>query len=480
MWPTTVTLGLVIGFAQAELKEEDNVLVLDEKNFDETVKANPIILVEFYAPWCGHCKQLAPEYAGAAKQLKNAKPPIPLAKVDATSEGKLSERYGVRGYPTLKLFVDGRDQEYTGGRTEQSIVTWVLRKAGPPALNLEDVPAAEQFEKDNKIAVLGFFDQKGSRDTFEAAARQLEDVMFGYSTSPQVAQKYGVTPPAVKMLFPHDEKTAVFQGDIQNTAELETFIKNHRHPLVVDFKGEVAPELFGDGRPILFLFRQKEEDKSQAAEKEIREVAKTLQRKVLLSVAGASEPMDQRLMDYVGVDHEEFPTLRLIVNPMAGMIKYKLEGDITAASVTKFMEDFNAGTLQAHLKSEAVPASQPGPVQILVGSTFKQAVMDTSKDVLVEFYAPWCGHCKKLEPIYRDLAKKLEGVSTLMIAKMDATANDADGVDVQGFPTIKFWRANKKDDPLDYDGDRDMDSFVSWLEEKASLSFNRDDLKTEL
>merc|ERR1712186_251371 len=111
--------------------------------------------------------------------------------------------------------------------------------------------------------------------------------------------------------------------------------------------------------------------------------------------------------------------------------------------------------LRPHLKSEAVPTSQPGPVYTLVGSTFDEIVKNPAKDVLVEFYAPWCGHCKKLEPVYRDVAKRLEGVGTMVVAKIDATSNDVEGVDIEGFPTIKFWRAENKDAPLDYDGDRD-------------------------
>merc|ERR1719199_1009812 len=162
------------------------------------------------------------------------------------------------------------------------------------------------------------------------------------------------------------------------------------------------------------------------------------------------------------------------------MLKYKMAGEISGDGIVQFVSDYEAGKLQPHLKSETAPESQPGPVFTLVGSTFESIVKNPSKDVLVEFYAPWCGHCKKLEPIFREVAKKLEGVRTMVIAKIDATANDVEGVDVEGFPTIKFWRADKKDDPMDYDGDRDVDSFITWLEEKAGLPFNRDELKTEL
>ena len=108
------------------------------------------------APWCGHCKALAPEYAKAAQELAESNSAIKLAKVDATVESSLGEKYGVRGYPTLKFFRNGKDSEYGGGRQAADIVNWLIKKTGPPA-----VPVGTQEDLDKlmaeEVAVVGFF-----------------------------------------------------------------------------------------------------------------------------------------------------------------------------------------------------------------------------------------------------------------------------------------------------------------------------------
>jgi protein disulfide-isomerase A1 len=101
------------------------------QNFDEVVNANSHVLVEFYAPWCGHCKKLAPEYAAAAAQLKASGNKAVLAKVDADSEKDLGAKFEVEGFPTLKWFVNGKPQEYNGGRVTKEIVSWIEKHTGP-------------------------------------------------------------------------------------------------------------------------------------------------------------------------------------------------------------------------------------------------------------------------------------------------------------------------------------------------------------
>lgn len=102
----------------------------------------------------------------------------------------------------------------------------------------------------------------------------------------------------------------------------------------------------------------------------------------------------------------------------------------TLEHLKAFVQDFKANKLSPFLKSEEVPAENNEPVKIVVGKNFKDIVLNEHDDVLMEYYAPWCGHCKKLAPIWDQVATDLKDVPNLVLAKMDSTANEVDGVEV--------------------------------------------------
>ena len=85
------------------------------------------------------------------------------------------------------------------------------------------------------------------------------------------------------------------------------------------------------------------------------------------------------------------------------------------------------------------------------------------------FYAPWCGHCKALYPKYEQVAKILKEKNPLLVlAKIDATENEVESVNISGFPTIKFYPGYKKDKaPLDYNGDRTVDNIIKFIKNNA-------------
>jgi len=177
-----------------------------------------------------------------------------------------------------------------------------------------------------------------------------------------------------------------------------------------------------------------------------------------------SDFAESRLNQYIGVESPG-PHFIFTETPQGGALRrFPLEGAITLESMSALVASYNAGTLKATLKSDPIPASNSGPVITIVGKNFHDIVMDESKDVLLEVYAPWCGHCKKLEPTWNDLGKSLADDPYVVIAKMDGTTNEVDGLVAQGFPTILFYPAGTKTAAgTPYSGARELKDFKEFM-----------------
>jgi len=454
----------LFGCAQStEIPEEEGVLVLGEDNFDQAIKDNEFILVEFYAPWCGHCKKLAPEYAKAAQALKADK--IALGKVDATVHKELGTRFGVSGYPTLKLFTNGQPSEYQGGRTESEIISWMRKKSGPVTKQLHSVEEVETFHKNAEVALVYFGEDAAQIDAFTKVARENDEVVFATVSGADVATHYKVQAGNVVLFKKFDEG----RNDLTEAVTEESvkaLITTHGAPLVMKFDEKSAQLVFGKSTPGLFLYRDPNSENSADLDKLVSSLADKLKGRIQVIITGISAGLETRLAEYIGITAKDLPSVR-IHDTRTDLKKYTLDGEITEAAINQFVDDWESGKLKANLKSEEIPTTQEGDVVVLVGKSFNDIVLDPTKDVLVEFYAPWCGHCKKLAPIYDELAANLKHNTNLVIAKMDSTANEVESVSVQGFPTIKFWPANNKSNPMDFNGDRTVEGFTKFLKENS-------------
>jgi protein disulfide-isomerase A1 len=460
-------LILAIGFASCvDFPEEEGVLVLGEDNFDAAIKHYEHILVEFYAPWCGHCKKLAPEYAKAAQALKKGDNSLALAKVDATIHKDLAQKFDIQGFPTLKFFVNGTPSEYNGGRTEPEIVNWLKKKTGPATKTLNTVAEVESFHADAEVAVVYFGDNSSEVESFTKVARTNDDIIFGTCSAEECYTKFGVKAGTIVLFKKFDEKRNDLAENLSESS-IKSFIAKHSSPLVMKFDEKCAQLIFGKSTPGLFLYRDKNSEKTAEFDAIMNKIANEVAGKLQVVVTDIKEGLETRLAEYIGVTAADLPTIR-IHDTRSDLKKFNLSGEINEQNILAFVHDWESGKLKPSLKSEEIPEKQEGDVVVLVGKSFDSIVMDDSKDVLVEFYAPWCGHCKKLAPIYDQLAADLKHNANIVIAKMDSTANEVDGVSIQGFPTIKFWPAGKKNSPIDFNGDRTLEGFNTFLQKHAT------------
>ncbi|KAL1552756.1 protein disulfide-isomerase [Salvia divinorum] len=460
------------GYAAAEV-DETHVVVLRQSNFSEFIEKNTFVMVEFYAPWCGHCQALAPEYAAAATELKDEG--VVLAKVDAAEETELSQKFDVQGFPTIFFFVDGVHKPYPGQRTKDAIVSWLKKKTGPGLHNITTTEEAERVLADEDKIVLAYLESLVGSDSeeFSGASKIEDDVNFYQTTSPEVAKLFQIDPqakrPSVVMIKKDEEKFNQFGGQFTKSAIAE-FVYKNKLALVTTMTRESAPLVFEN--PIkkqLILFATSND--SEKFYPIFTEAAKVFKGKLLcVYVELDNEDVGKPVSEYFGVDGETPSVLAYTGNDDAR--KFMLDGEITVDNIKSFGEKFLGDNLKPFYKSDPIPENNDGDVKIVVGDNFDEIVLDESKDVLLEMYAPWCGHCQSLEPIYNKLGKHLRGIGSLVIAKMDGTTNEHPRAKSDGFPTILFFPAgNKSFDPITFEDDRTVVAFYKFLKKHASIPF---------
>ncbi|PWA98374.1 PDI-like 1-3 [Artemisia annua] len=462
--------------------DDHDVVVLTEGNFSDVVEGNKYVMVEFYAPWCGHCKVLAPEYAAAATELKvkgeeeeKEKEKVVLAKVDAQEESELAERYEVQGFPTVLWFVDGVHKPYLGPRTKEAIVTWIKKKTGPAVYNVTSVEDAEKILASEDKLVLAYLDSLVGSESEElaAASRLDDDVSFYQTVDAKVAKLFHIDSdvklPALVLLKKDAEKVSRHDGPFEKSA-IKEFVFANKLPLVTTFSKESATMIFES--PIkkqVLLFAT-----SKGSTKVIQtfeDAAKLFKGKLIfVYVEMDNEDVGKPVADYFGITGDAAQIIGYTGNDDGK--KFVFDKDLTLENLKAFGEGFYSDTLKPFYKSDPIPEDNDGDVKIVVGNNFDDIVLDESKDVLLEIYAPWCGHCQALEPTYSKLAKHLREIDSLVIAKMDGNTNEHPRAKADGYPTILFYPAgNKSSDPITVDVDRTVVAFYKFLKKHASVPF---------
>ncbi|TFK47788.1 protein disulfide isomerase [Heliocybe sulcata] len=264
----------LFGLGLAAVISASNVLELEPGNWDDHIGKGAPALVEFFAPWCGHCKNLAPVYEQLADAYSHAKDKVIIAKVDADGVGKpLGQKYGVSGFPTLKWF-DGKGnaEPYESGRDLDSLASFITTKSGvkskikpppPPAYEVLDTHTFDQVALDDTKDVLVAFTApwcghcKNMKPDLEKAAQDfavesnciIANVDADAQPNRPLAEKYGVSSYPTIKFFPKGSKgePEAYEGPRTEAAFVEYLngkCGTHRTPggLLNDVAGRL-PEL---------------------------------------------------------------------------------------------------------------------------------------------------------------------------------------------------------------------------------------------
>jgi len=469
---TCLFFGLLVvsSIAQDDVEvEKVDVKPLTDSDFETTVHQNDLVLVEFYAPWCGHCKRFASEYNRIDQNLQARRSPVKVFNAKSEDTPNALAKYQVGGYPTILLFVHGHPIPYSGTRSESAILEWLETVS---KISARQIDSAEELnllrESQDVVTVFWGDDSEEEYKVFDAVAKRFEGLPFVYTSEKFIKRKIGASDEVkITLLRKWEPEVIHYNEQSFDSQGIANWISYSNKPEVTIYNQQVFERVFQSTPPAMFLLLINDEKGQQAVEV-FKQTAKTLFKDIQMIIGYAEEPATVPLLDFSGLQRDEVPAV-CIFEPVPGNypLKYKMDGPVTEENIIKFHDEYVNKAGKTYQKSLPIPETNDEPVKIVVGDTFDNIVLDSTKDVLIEFFSPGCNRCNEFAPVYEEVAQKVAKVKNLVIAKIDGIHNDIEAFPVGNFPTIMFFPAKSKDKPVEYDGEKSVDELVSWLKSNA-------------
>lgn len=514
-----IAIGMPLGFA-SDANVADKVHFLTEASFDSFIASEPSVFMFFYASWCFWCRQLFPQFNEAARLVESQSLPIKLAALDAARYTDVGERYHVTAYPTLILFLDGEPHPYTGlYRTGREIMKWITIHLNTE-LTVKNIEQFEAFYSTHlKVPLLLarlIPNTSAYRSAYIAASRQMDNAGFletdnvtvlqhvldKHQGLKDVSKHLLATPETIILIKPSADQLGnrepalvQFVGDMSNSSSILEFAKTYAFPSVIHLDEDVMPTILARRLPLWVLFNPSGSPttRSEAAYDATYALAKEFRNRFTFAYCDGSLPLHKRLGDLLGVEGHH-PAVRLLRMHVDERQRSRLESQYRPPaesvkawhqpSLRTFLEAFEKGEVKPFRKSEPPPdpAFNQGPVYTLVADEFDTHVYDSPYDVLLEVYAPWCGHCRQLEKTYREVATVLKPLEHLRVMKLDGTLNEIN-LFIAGYPTLVFFtrsgaadvagqESHKKKRVIYFDGARTTDSILEFVAKHTSKPFN--------
>jgi len=479
--------------------KNSQVVNLDESNFQEKVidaSHNKVVMVEFYAPWCGHCKALKPAWNEAAKKLKGV---VTIAAIDANDEKNrgIAGQYGIKGFPSIKIFKNGVPSDFNGGRDAQSIINAGYAALTSYSKRLSKKTAEKFFENDAKAPKAVLLTKSGSTPMYWKALSMLFNGAMAFAEIKakekglidQFKADYeGLKAPGL-VVFPEGKSGPheVYNGPMK-LSPIKTFLKKFAE--IDDGEEYVLPELVDQscmekhcGSAALCVLVVTSSGGAKDAKPVIQQVEEGREDSLYSFTWIDNQKQKKFLKKAFDMDPQEFPQVvvlsprkkrysllvgsfnaeginRSLTRVLRGGIKTaplhsggvpKLEG-----STQKCKKSPKPKPKPTPSKPKASPKSSKGSGSKIGGSveltekTFDTLVLKSKSPWMIEFYAPWCGHCKSLAPHWKKAALKMRGM--VKFGAVDATAHKqlASKYVVKGYPTIKYFGEGLPKEAQDY------------------------------
>eukprot|EP01112_Ceratiomyxa_fruticulosa_P001598 TRINITY_DN1177_c0_g1_i1.p1 TRINITY_DN1177_c0_g1~~TRINITY_DN1177_c0_g1_i1.p1 ORF type:complete len:661 (+),score=171.85 TRINITY_DN1177_c0_g1_i1:78-2060(+) len=475
--------------------EAPHVEKLTTQNFNDFISSNSPVLVMFFAPWCGHCKSLKPEYAAAAETVKKDKRGY-LAAVDCTKDGDICGQFEVKSYPTVKYFKDGKEYaDFGGQRTKEGLVEFMKSEPEAPwKATPSDVyhATAATFEsvvlKEKLPALVMFYAPwcghcKTFKPAFQEAATLVKNAGKGHLVAVDctkdraLCQKYGVKSFPTVTFFESETNTFAYPSARTASAIME-FMRNPQPPPPPPPGWETEPgteslnflkennfdDFLSKNPKTLVMFYAPWCGHCKAFKPAFQEAAATVKKAGNGALAAVNCDEDGSLCRKYGVDG--YPTILYFKN---GQKEGEFQGGRTADGVAGFMQDpegnIAAGKATKPTEPDWSKEETAKDIAFLTTENFDKYMSEHSS-VLTMFYAPWCGHCKKFKPALEkgatELAKNENKRGYIAAVNCDDQKSLCAQYNVGSYPTLKYFKDGKVEIE-EYTNPRTFDGIMSFM-----------------
>ncbi|CAI5439187.1 unnamed protein product [Caenorhabditis angaria] len=345
-----------------------DVTVLDSGNFDNVLKENELVFVNFYADWCRFSQMLKPIFADASKKFETQeKGKIVWGSLDADRNTDIATRYHVNKYPTLKLFRNGEPtkKEYRSSRSIEALSEYITKQMQLSAKIFTDKASLESSRNAEKNTIIAYFrEQSGVEfENLKKVAQLMPDdcdflVGIGEQGFEQEVQPVGQTPKLVFQPSSKAQNTAQipFSGDFQTYEYLRQWISDRCVPLVREITFQNAEELTEEGLPFLILFKHPDDLQSEkvftdAVMRELPEQKKSINCLV------ADGKKFAHPLHHLGKSESDLPVIA--IDSFRHMYLFNNYNDINAPGKLKqFVLDLHSGKLHREFHHGPDPVNQ--------------------------------------------------------------------------------------------------------------------------
>ncbi|XP_066149547.1 protein disulfide-isomerase A5 [Euwallacea fornicatus] len=454
------------------------------------------ILIMFYAPWCGYCKTLKPEYAQAASDLKDQSV---LAAIDVNrpENAVLRTQYNISGFPTLLYFTDGSFKFAYEGDNKRAALVQFMHNPAAPQVKVKEPDWAESttdivhlnvanFDavlKDAASALVMFYAPwcghcKRMKPEYETAAAQMkEEGISGLLAAVDgtkeagLAAKFNVKGYPTVIYFSYGEE--MYNANVRDAPRIIDFMRDPKEPppppppekpwseeqsYVLHLTEENFKPVLKKKKHVLVMFYAPWCGHCKKAKPEFTQAAAEFRDNPRVEFAAVDCTLQSSICSAFKVTG--YPTLKYFSYYNKEVKPYT--GGRTKDDFVGYMS--NPMQISNEHSSPSPERWSLDPAVLQLDAKNFKTELQRNEVVLVMFYAPWCAHCNRMKPDYISAAQELasEGFSN-SLALVDCTENPdlMEKYDIQGFPTIKLFQNGKF--VADYKGTRtvyDIKRFV--------------------